>query len=366
MSRSSSNAHAIIPKIDQAESILETAEVRAISRQDANNIERWQSAAFELQVPRAWQSPTPINANAGVLGEKTIEWIAGLGCASWQLRRLIDFQSSHYVGIPFPTTNFEQALLISKYLSLWLLWDDVEVENGKNGWRIEVRDVLSNTPPPSSTLYDLGWHALFQQVSETMTTGWLESMIQSMFAWSDAARYQAKLSQRCRQYGRRPTFAESLLTRINTIGMYSTAYLIEYANSTEFPAEFHRNPIVQRMKTLSNVIVGLGNDIFSFAKDYAEKFVNTIAILAAEESIPVTVAFAKIIGLHNATMREFDELERRLPSWGPEWDPAVKQWAQQLRYCSLGFSVWESQAPRYTKMKILVGDRILEPAIVYV
>lgn len=339
--------------------------LQVVSRDEARSLERLSEDRFKLRVPRRWRAPIAVNVHADALGEQTTDWIAALGCPAWQVRRAHDFQASHYIGIPFASLGFEKALLISKYTSLWLLWDDVEVENNLSPWRIELHHVLSGTPPAEANIYDLGWLALFRELAASMSESWLAELIQIMVVWTDEAHRQAQMSRLFREQGQLPTYSDCLLTRISTIGMYAMSRLIEYTIGIEFPTEFFKNPILRRMQTLSNVIVGLGNDIFSFPKDYAENFINVILVLSGEHSMPFVQAFARIVELFNETLVEFDVLETKLPSFDPSWDRHLRIWVQELRYCALGLTVWESQAPRYNRQKILCGSKVLEPGFVY-
>lgn len=341
-------------------------ELKLVPLEEAQTLERLDEAKFALKVPASWRPPVSINRHAEEVGKATAVWIAAIGCSAWQVRRVLDFQASHYVGIPFPLLDYEKTLWLSKYLSLWLLWDDVEIESRKNHWRIEARHVLEKTPPKDASQYDLAWLELLIEAAQTMSAGWLEVLTKAMFSWNDAALEEARLGELYRQDGSMPRFAVSLRNRTHTIGMYGTACLIEYALGAELPVDFHEHSIVRRMKTLSSMIVGLGNELFSLAKDQANGQINVIAVLAAKVAVPLLDAVAGMIRLHNATVLEYDHLEQQLPRWGAAWDPLIKEWVQNLRYCSLGFTVWESQAPRYNKQKLVVGGRVLEPTFVYI
>src|SRR5258708_3467939 len=89
------------------------SELSIIPRSEAAGIKRSTEERFNLQIPSKWKPPVAINRHAQLLGEETVKWIASLGCPDVQIRRLIDFQSSHYVGIPFPVVEYDSALLIS-------------------------------------------------------------------------------------------------------------------------------------------------------------------------------------------------------------------------------------------------------------
>lgn len=363
-SRSPSGSHGT--RVKSADDFKALDPLQVVPQAEAQGLERLNDGRFTLRIPSCWRAPLAVNIHADELGEKTTEWIAKLGCPEWQVKRVNDFQASLYIGIPFASLGFEKALLISKYTSLWLLWDDVEVENNLTPWRIELGHVLVGVPPADSSIYDLGWFALLQELATTMSQGWMASLIQIMAVWTEEAHRQAQLSRTYREEGLMPTYSDCLLTRISTIGMYAMSRLIEYAIGIEFPEEFFKNPILRRMQTLSNVIVGLGNDIFSFAKDYADNFINLILVFSGEHSVPFVQAFSRIVELLNETLVEYDELAAKLPSFGPEWDPHIQRWVQELRYCAIGLTIWESQAPRYNRHKILVGGKVLEPDFVYV
>lgn len=365
MNNSLSPSGASGKRVKSAEDFKSLDPLQIVSQDQALALDRLSEARFMLQIPGRWRAPLPVNVHAEELGVQTTDWIASLGCPEWQVRRAHDFQASLYIGIPFASLGFEKALLISKFTSLWLLWDDVEVENNLSPWRIELQHVLSGNPPADASIYDLGWLALFRELAASMSRSWLTALIQIMVVWTDEAHSQAQMSRLFRDQGQLPTYSDCLLTRISTIGMYAMSRLIEYAMGVEFPEDFFRNPILRRMQTLSNVIVGLGNDIFSFPKDYADNFINVILVLAGEHSIPFAQSFARIIELFNETICEYDELENKLPSFGSSWDPQIRIWVQELRYCALGLTVWESQAPRYNRQKILCGGKVLETGFLY-
>lgn len=319
---------------------------------------------FKLLVPRHWKPEVAVNKNAKRIEEATLAWFGELGCTERQIAKVRKFQPSLYMGMSFPLAGEEEALLISKYLSLWLLWDDVAIENQQNAWKISAHHVLSGELPASATIFDIGWWTLLRQLATTMSPAWIERLCQSMATWSDAALHEARLSQQWNA-GARVTLAEALQSRIDTIGMYATAYLVEYAIGFELPKSFHDHPTVKRIKTLSNKIVGLGNEIFSFAKDYAQDYINVISALRKERSVSMAVALRRIVDMHNDTLIEFDFLASSLPSFGPACDAQVATWLQWLRYCCVGFSVWESVAPRYSEFKLVVNGRRLETTFAY-
>jgi hypothetical protein len=329
------------------------------------SVERLDSEHLKLLVPAHWRPERALNEHAARVQEETLKWFYEMGFKEEQLVKVRTFQPSHYVGVPFPMAGPKETLLISRYLSLWLLWDDIDVESGEHGWKIDVSHVLSGRAPAGATRFDLAWLALLQELARTMSPSWLDALCKAMVTWSDAALVETRISRQWMAGDASVSFAESLKSRIDTIGMYATAYLIEYAHGFELPLSFHEHWIVRAMKTLSNKIVGLGNDIFSAGKDYASGYINVFFTLMNELSIPMTEACVRVVKMHNDAMVEYDALASSLPSFGPRWDPLIAQWVQSLRYCSLGFSLWESGAPRYAKYKLVVNGKVFEPTFAY-
>jgi hypothetical protein len=219
--------------------------------------------------------------------------------------------------------------------------------------------------PEGATRFDLAWLALFRELAQTMSASWLEALCKAMATWSDAALLEARISRQWKAGDTSVSFAESMQSRIDTIGMYAMTYLVEYAHGFELPQSFHEHRTVRAMKTLSNKIVGLGNDIFSAGKDYASSYINVCFTLMRERSIPLTEALSRVVRMHNEAMVAYDALASSLPSFGAEWDPLIAEWVQSLRHSSLGFSLWESGAPRYSRYKLTVNGKLIEPTFAY-
>lgn len=319
---------------------------------------------FRLMIPLHWKPEVEVNRHAKKIEEATLRWFAGLGCTEAQIRRVTKFQPSLYMGMSFPLAGFEEALLISKYLSLWLLWDDIDVESQENAWRLTPHHVFSGELPEGATVFDRGWWELLTELSKSMSPAWMARLCLSMEVWSDAALREARLSKQWNE-GARVTLAEALRSRIDTIGMYATSYLLEYAIGYELPKSFHELNAVRRMKTLANKIVGLGNDLFSFGKDYASDYINVISAMRRERSISTLEAIEEVVDMHNDALLEFDVLAASLPSLGAAGDAMVARWLAWLRHSCIGFGVWESVAPRYAEFRLLVNGRRVETAFVY-
>ncbi len=335
-----------------------------ISASDAAALEREESADHILRVPPHWKSPIDRNPFAVDAEQAIRRWFVQLGCSEPELARAHQFDIAGYVGVAFPRVSPERTVRIGKYLSLWLLWDDVDVESQENRWRIQVSDVVAGVPPRGSR-FDRGWWQLFSELARGRSVRWLGDLAAAMKTWSDAAVAEAAAMRRYRERGELPRFDEQLELRIATIGMYATVYLLEDEYDYELPPRFHSNLAVRRMKRLANLLVGLGNDIFSWGKDISERQINLVTTLMEQRGWSAQRALAHVISLHDRAIEEFDVLAEILTDAGDEYDGVVRRWIEDVRFASVGFTRWEAQAPRYCAHKVVVAGRVLEPVLTF-
>lgn len=327
----------------------------------ARGLERDVTRRFMFRVPPRWRSPILENPFAREAQSHVIEWLESLGCTRAEVDRARRFDVAGYVGLPFPTLSRAQTLRIAKHLTLWLLWDDVQVETLDNRWRIDAPDALARRRPDGMTRFDEGWWQVMGEFAAARSPRWVEDVCQAMSAWCAAAVEEAIAMRDYRERGVYPTFDRQMEMRRATIGMSATVYLLEDAYDFELPRSFHAHPTVARLTALANEIVGLGNDILSFAKDCSEHQLNLASTLMHERGLTVDEALERLVRMHDEALEEYDRLADSLDGWPAETAPFIARWLQDVRYASLGFSLWESQAPRYTAYKVVAGGRLVEP-----
>jgi hydroxymethylglutaryl-CoA reductase len=339
---------------------------RVVSQQEAAALPRHAPSRFRFRVPPGWRSPIACSPHATEAERAVLDWFTALGCTDREVARARKFDAAGYVGIPFPGLARDSTILIGKYLSMWLLWDDVQVENLENGWRLDAPSVLARRLPEGMTRFDHGWWQLFQDFAGRRSAGWIEDVCGAMATWQRAAHDEALMMRAWREEGALPDFAVQLEIRIATIGMYATVYLLEDAYGEELPRAFHAAPVVRRLKRLANKIVGLGNDVLSFGKDVAEGQINLISTLMRQEEMQGDEALAVIIAMHDRALAEYDRLAEGLAGGRFAANAAlVERWLRDVRYASLGFSVWESAAPRYAAHKIVARGAVVEPSFLF-
>jgi hypothetical protein len=70
--------------------------------------------------------------------------------------------------------------------------------------------------------------------------------------------------------------------------------------------------------------------------------------------------------MHNEAVEAFDRLAMTIGTWPAEENLLIQRWLQDVRYASIGFSIWETQAPRYTADKLIVNGRVIEPGVAWI
>lgn len=336
-----------------------------LSSQSATGLERHLSPRYRFQSPMHWKAPIAVNPYAEKVERLTLRWLADLGCSFDLVDRARQFRLGHHAGIPFPLTSSEKTLRIAKYLSLWLLWNDLTSDGHELHLRVRPEHVLSNRYPTDLNPLEMGWLQLLQEFSATRSPEWIMDICQAMSTLGNAAAAEAAANRRYRDTGVLPTFAEGLKHCTGTSGLEGAVYLLEDAYDFELPRSFHEYPMTRRLKVLASQIIGVGNDILSFGKDHAQHRLNLVSILMHENGLPVDAAMGELVQMHNDTVSEYDCVASELPRWSSSADYYVRRWLKDVRYASLGFSLWAAGAPRYTAYKVLANGKIIEPTFSY-
>jgi hypothetical protein len=327
----------------------------------AAGLEREPTRRFHFRVPPRWRSPILVNPFAAEAERKVLQWFETLGCSRTEVERANKFDTAGYVGIPFPSLPRVKTLRLAKYLSLWLLWDDVQIETLEGRWRIEADQILADVKPERMTRFDEGWWQLLGELAIDRSPAWIERLCQAMTTWNAAAVEEAHAVRAQREGRALLSFDKQLELRIATIGMYATIYLLEDAHNFERTREFDQNPTVKRIGEVASQIVGIGNDLLSLGKDCAEDQCNLVTTLMREREVPIDAAIEVLVQMHDASLDELDRLGDSLAESLGAASPYLTRWLQDLRYAALGFSLWDSQSPRYTAHKIVAGGQVLEP-----
>lgn len=317
-------------------------------------------AGYRLRFPEHWRATPLQNRYAAALERRTLSWLReyGMGAELDEAERLRRFDVGRYGGYSLPHAGFEAALLVTQYISLWLFWDDLQVED-ELGWNVgHVVQALHGEwqPTSSESRYLAAWADLGTRLRGQRSPAWLARLSSSMLQWLENAKREAEWALSFRERRICPDLDDLFACRTISIGMYPTFHLIELCEGIELDDAFHGHAEIRELKRLASRLVGLGNDLGGVAKDLKDRWLNLVPVTAERRQLSLTAAFAAVVDAHNADVLVFDRLASRLPSFGPDTDVFVPGWVQAVRHNVYGFALWESLAERYQAIKAVVGS----------
>jgi hypothetical protein len=343
------------------------ADVEIVSARDFSRDDVVIPARFALRFPAHWRARPVRNRYAHAIERKTIAWLRSfeIGCNASEAEKLAKFNCGRYGGYSLPRADYRSALLVTQFISLWLFWDDVQVEEELD-WDLEaVLEALDgNARPANASRYVLAWFDLGRRLRATQSQRWFTQLGTAMRQWLENAKRETAIAKRFLRDGVCPEFERWFDCRTVSIGMYPTFHLIELTEGFELGEAIHKDEIVVALKRLASRLVGLGNDLGGLAKDLRNRWLNLVLVQKAEHSLSIEESFARVVEIHNRDVQEFDRLAAQLPRLGSEADALLRGWVQAVRHNVYGFTLWESTSERYQEHTALVGDRALIAPVV--
>ncbi|HEY0134280.1 MAG TPA: hypothetical protein VGB85_09375 [Nannocystis sp.] len=339
---------------------------RIVSAQEHQRSGRRALPSFGLRFPTRWR-PAPLqNPHADAVERETLRWLAahGIGVDADEREKLRQFNCAMYGGYSLPTSDYEETLLVTQFISLWLFWDDMQVEEHQD-WDIDEVVRALDGEAGSSSRYVAAWADIGRRLQAKRSRRWLRHLACTMRQWLENAKFETGLAK-ANQRGVCPDFQVLFECRTISIGMFPTFHLIEHAEGFELPDAFHQHETTIAIKRLASRLVGLGNDLGGLAKDLENRWLNLVLALTDGSGLPLAAAFQRVVDIHNADVAEMDRAAARLPSFGAAVDALAQRWVQAVRYNVHGFTLWEATAERYQARKVHIGDTALVAPVVYV
>jgi hypothetical protein len=270
-----------------------------------------------------------------------------------------------YGGYSLPAANYRTALLVTQFISLWLFWDDAQVEEEDDFCIEAILEALAGgAEPRAPSRYLAAWADIGRRLRRTQSAAWFGHLESTMREWLENARLETRQAQAFKGGLACPDFATLFDCRTISIGMFPTFHLIEFVEGFELDESFHRHDTVVALKRLASRLVGVGNDLGGLAKDISNRWPNLVLALMEQSSLKIEDAFQRIVDIHNADVEEFDRLASELASREAGTDALVRGWVQAVRHNVFGFTLWESTAERYQESKAVVGGRALIAPVV--
>ncbi len=336
--------------------------VEIVSARDFSGLEVEIPASFELRFPQCWIAQPVQNRYAVAIERETLAWLAsyGIGRSRDEAEKLRKFNCGLYGGYSLPAANYQAALLVTQFISLWLFWDDAQVEE-EDDFCIEVvlEALIGATEPRAPSRYVAAWTDIGRRLRRTQSAAWLGRLESTMREWLENARLETRLAQEFKRGVACPDFKTLFDCRTISIGMFPTFHLIELAEGFELDGSFHGHDSVIALKRLASRLVGVGNDLGGLAKDISNRWLNLVLVLMEQSSLNIEDAFQRIVDIHNADVEEFDRQALEMPSREYWTDALIRGWVQAVRHNVFGFTLWESTAERYQESKAIAGRKAL-------
>lgn len=268
-----------------------------------------------------------------------------------------------YANWPFPTASSEKSEVITKFLSLWIFYDDV-IEERDDGQQALINQVIGGRPAvfPGGNAHLRCWWELGQSYAKVMSGSWLDRHAQRFSSWVRSVRDECIAANQFRESGIYPSAAKHLERRRMNIGMIPNLDFLEYQMDWELSPDQLADPEMKRLENLSAEVVAILNDIFGFGKDQRLRWCNLVSCLAQEFRISLAEAFKWVCDMHNARVRDIMLLEPELIARSREPQQLVR-WLNGLHHIMYGFARWHSMAPRYSSFHEIGEQRILKIAV---
>jgi avermitilol synthase len=321
--------------------------------------------SFALRFPATWR-PNPLeNVHARSIEVETLTWLAshGIGVTAEEQDKLRRFDCAKYGGYSLPLAPHAETLLVTEFISLWLFWDDLQVEESQD-WDVDSFYQALVGASDASSRYVAAWADLGRRLRSRQSATWVRKLGTTMRQWLDNAKVETAMAAAFRG-GQHPGFDRLFETRTVSIGMYPTFHLVELADRFELPDAFWEHPLSHELRRLASRLVGLGNDLGGIAKDIKSRWLNLVVVAAEEWKLPIQDAFALVVAIHNRDVVAFDSAAASLPSFGARADRDIDRWIQSVRYNVHGFTLWEATAERYQAEKAIVAGTSLTAPITY-
>lgn len=343
-----------INSLDQRYAIVEAAELG-----------RYQPRDVDFRFPRSWQSLQPRSPFAMEAQKDTIAWFDSLGLIPSEdvRKRVLSMDIAGYAGYSLPMASYEDFLVYTRFLTLWLLWDDQVVERMEGSALDEhleqALEALEGNllPAEAKDPYVRAWAELAQEYLRLgRDKAFLKRLSIGFRQWLDNCLLELIIAHALKQDRmglKQYSWERFLEIRMYTIGMFPTMLLIEQSLGIDLPEYVREDPAIKRLARLAALLVACGNEVSSAPKDYRASWPNWMSFYQLLNDCSIGECYEAMAEMNRKAIQEFDEIAANLPSWGSPIDAWVQAWVCSLRYCVSGFARWHAEAPRYHQHSIV-------------
>lgn len=272
---------------------------------------------------------------------ETIAWMdaSGLIPDERYLESVSNMAVWGYAGLSHPFANSEELLLYSKYITLWLLWDDVVVERAT-----DLSAVLHGMA------YAFRWDSSVWQEKDPYLRAW-RSIVEGYKRLGVSPDYLHRLNRKMATWVKtvahenHSVYSAGMVSpwshlrrRVVTIGVIPTAQLLDLE-----VGDVDRVPTARRVVMAASAVVAIVNELVSVEKD-ADR-VNLVALVQNRYKCDFESAYDRVVGMYRAELAKLSTLVDALPA-------ELQGWGVLMLHMAEGFSYWHFVCPRYDRKRI--------------
>lgn len=302
---------------------------------------------ISLVYPREWA--VPLNPLAKEMESRALLWLKNRGVIYDRAteEKFLKLSVGEYANWPFPLADAERAEIITKFLALWIFYDDLIEEQDDGQLHLIDQAILGQDPrSPHGSPHLKCWWELGRAYARLMSVNWCRRHAKRFHEWVLSVREESRVAQVFRHSGKYPSSISHLERRRLNIGMIPNIDFLELQMDWELSPEYLGDPALLELENISAEVVAIINDFFGYSKDMKLKWCNLVSCLMDDFKINPQESFQWVANLHNSRVLRFDQVAGELlDRW--EGRPQLAQWVQGLRYIMYGFAKWHSRAPRY-------------------
>lgn len=315
-----------------------------------------------LKNPDNWFCAIPVSPFAKLLESETIAWLDELDLVPDPtiLRKLKDLEIAKYAGYTQPIVGYDQASVLAKLLSFWIVWDDAVVEVSES---YDVTPFLTEpvseiagirTPrieknPYAMVLRQIGDR--YQQLGAS--PAWRKRMGVQMRFWAEEGVREARVRK---GLDTQKDWEDAVALRAVTIGFGPTLVAIERAVGLELPDEIVDHPLFARLAKAVGLMCGVCNDCVSVAKDLRrgqDRGTNLVLYAMDHFNLSLREAYDRVAAMHEWAREEFDQVAADLYDLvDNEWKERFEAYCNMVRYVENGFERWHVDCKRYRQVVV--------------
>ncbi|MDC3954539.1 terpene synthase family protein [Polyangium jinanense] len=294
--------------------------------------------------------PSALHPNGAEAQAATLRWARShdLLATETGYARLEKIQLGTLAARFFPHIDAKALQIATDWLAVFFLTDDLSE-------RAEVHPidtatllgrqvgVLRGTEPPRSDVpMAHAFEDLRLRMTNTFSEAWFARFVDKVadlfagFAWE-------AINRRNRFVPHGDLYLEA---RKTTIGLYPLIELADADRARPAGTAARKRPEVSQLESLACLLVGMANDLFTYARELEEgDYHNLVLVLMREKRIGAAQAEELVIGMHNERMRQWFQLSERLRQDDP--DESTRRFVTALGHLLRGHLDWAYDNGRY-------------------